>query len=36
MPLYGSSGVAMGVAIGSVAVAILLGFAAANLTRSRP
>ena len=33
MPVYGATGVAMGVASGSVAVAILLGFAAAHLTR---
>ena len=33
MPAYGATGVAMGVATGSVAVAILLGFAATHLTR---
>ncbi len=35
MPVYGSTGVAMGVMIGSIAVAILLGIAAARFTRPR-
>jgi len=34
MPAYGSAGIAAAVAAGSVAVAILLGFAAARMTRT--
>jgi len=34
MPTYGSAGIAAAVASGSVAVAILLGFAAARMTRA--
>jgi hypothetical protein len=34
MPAYGSAGIAAAVATGSVAVAILLGFAAARMTRT--
>ncbi|MDD1452375.1 hypothetical protein NHF48_017945 [Sphingomonas sp. H160509] len=34
MPTYDSTGVAAAVAVGSVAVAILLGFAAARMTRT--